>query len=316
MTVLELSDNKINPEDFELGVIIGRFQVNELHEGHRALIDKVISNHRMTLLLVGVPQIPNTKNNPLDYEARYLMLKESYPDVTILPLKDKRYDEDWAKQVDDLIFETFGEIQALLYGSRDSFIPHYEPHGEHVTVELITNSVISGTEIRNKVSNTIIPSKDFRTGLIRANHLKWDITYPTVDVCAINKNDEILLARKPNEKLFRFIGGFVDPSDESLEAAAVREFSEETGGTLIDNLHYITSARIDDWRYSKINDGIMTTLFLGTIHTDDVTPTDDIEELKFFKLKDLNTLLQINETIVPEHVDIMVQLIAKIIKMK
>ncbi len=54
----------------------------------------------------------------------------------------------------------------------------------------------------------------------------------------------------------------------------------------------------------------MTTLFLGTIDTTDVTPTDDIEELKLFNIQDdLSTEEAIREKIVPEHVDLMIKLI-------
>ena len=55
----------INPSDFEVGVIIGRFQTNKLHEGHINLISHVLSNHKKTIILLGVSRVQNTKKNPI-----------------------------------------------------------------------------------------------------------------------------------------------------------------------------------------------------------------------------------------------------------
>ena len=41
--------------------------------------------------------------------------------------------------------------------------------------------------------------------------------------------DQVLLVKKPGEKAWRFIGGFSDPSSNSLEEDAKREVKEETG---------------------------------------------------------------------------------------
>lgn len=60
----------INPSDFEVGVIIGRFQTNKLHEGHINLISHVLSNHKKTIILLGVSRVQNTKKNPLDFASR------------------------------------------------------------------------------------------------------------------------------------------------------------------------------------------------------------------------------------------------------
>ena len=52
--------SELNPKDFEVGVIIGRFQVNKLHPGHRSLINYALDNHKKVIILLGVSRIQNT----------------------------------------------------------------------------------------------------------------------------------------------------------------------------------------------------------------------------------------------------------------
>lgn len=293
--------NNVNPDDYEIGVIMARFQVHKLHEGHLKLIDKVCKHHKKVIVFLGVPIVGNTKSNPLDFATRKTMIQEKYPNVVILPHKDQRSDEKWSELLDNEIRMPFGELSAVLYGSRDSFIPHYK--GKYPVVELITDVFYSGTEARKEVSREIIGTEDFRAGVIHATYAQRPVTYPTVDVVAYNEKEQILLAKKPNEKLYRFIGGFVDRTDENWEQAARREFMEETGNCEIGELTYIASGAIKDWRYTKSDSGIMTTLFLGKFVYGAIQPSDDIESLHWVNGNELS----VND-IMPEHQELFVKL--------
>lgn len=265
----------------EIGVVVARFQLHKLHDGHIKLIDKVIENHKKVIIFLGVPVIGNTKSNPLDYATREAMVKEVYPNVIVLPLKDQRSNEKWSNELDNLIQVPFGErsaLSAVLYGSRDSFIPYYS--GKFPVVEFTTDIIYSGTEVRKQVSKEILSSSDFRAGIIHATYAARPVTYPTVDVTVYNNKGQILLAKKPNEPHYRFIGGFVDRTDESWEQAAKREFKEETGGNVeIDTPKYVCSGAVKDWRYVKTESGIMTTLFISKFLWGRIEPSDDIFSL-------------------------------------
>ncbi len=291
----------VDPALYLIGVVVARFQVNELHESHIELISKVCENHKKVIVFLGIPVIENTRKNPLDYASREAMIRELYPSVIILPLKNMREDPDWSRSIDSMITMPFGDLSALLYGSRDSFIPSYK--GKHKTVELTTDTFYSGTAVRAKVSKEILASKDFRSGVIHANFARRPVTYPTVDIVAINDEGQILLCKKPNETLLRFIGGFVDRSDKSYEHAAKREFSEETGGCEIDELKYVTSAQINDWRYEGEQDGIMTTLFIGKFIYGKIEASDDIETLNWVYPDKVNSA-----SIMPEHRELFIKL--------
>lgn len=301
----------IDPSKFSVGVMVARFQVDELHQGHMGLIDKVCENHNKVIIFLGVSNVPNTKRNPLDFATRRAMIQEYAPDAVILPIKDSRSNEAWSKNLDGMINLTFGEVSALLYGSRDSFIPHYK--GKYTTTELISDVEISGTEIRNKISREICESRDFRAGVIHANYARRAVTYCTVDVVMHDGEGKILLARKPNEEHLRFIGGFVDRTDTRFEHSARREFMEETGGNAeISKLKYVASAKIDDWRYRSEDDGIMTTLFIGGHSWGPIKPTDDIIALEWIDISKLDTEEKIERRVMPEHRGLMWTFITKI----
>jgi len=305
----------LDPKDYQVGVLVARFQVDKLHDQQRKIIDFVMSHHRKVIIFLGVAQTGPTKRNPLDFATRSAMIQKYYPTAIVLPQKDNRSDAEWSKTLDNRISEVFPNSKPLLYGSRGSFIPHYQ--GRHQTTELTSDFVeISGTQIRDEVSREIIESTKFRAGVIHSVYAKYASTFPTVDVCAYNDEGQILLARKPSEEQYRFIGGFVDATDVSLERAAYREFMEEVNGSHIGGLKYVLSHKVDDWRYRSESDGIMTSLFLGRFGHGQVKASDDIVEVKWFDASEFSNPDFIVKTIMPEHREMMAKLIQKVYENK
>jgi bifunctional NMN adenylyltransferase/nudix hydrolase len=289
--------------------MIARFQVHKLHEGHIALIDSICANHKKVIIFLGIPHVQNTDRNPLDFATRKAMVQKLYPNIIILPIKDNRSNEAWSHELDNQISVPFGSRSTLLYGSRDSFIPFY--HGKHKTVELVTEVFYSGTEIRKQVSREILESSDFRAGVIHACTAQYPVPWPCVDVVAYNDRGQILIAQKPNEAKWRFIGGHVDVSDTSLEHAARREFMEESGGCSIDDLKYVCSYKVPDWRYAKERSGIVTSLYIGKFQFGAINPSDDISALKWIDIKTVIDLDYegLQKLVVPEHLVLMENLV-------
>ncbi len=302
---------QIDSSKFEVGVIIGRFQTNKLHEGHINLISQVLSQHKKTIILIGISRIQNTKKNPLDFASRRAMISELFPSVIVLPVMDQRYDENWSSDVDRAISLPFGEKSALIYGSRDSFIPHYK--GKFPVIELEPSSEHNATNIREEIARETLETSDFRAGVIYSAFNQRAVTYPTVDICAYNDEGEILMARKPNEKYWRFVGGFVDPTDASYEEAARREFNEETGGNcVINSLRYVLSHRVADWRYAKEESGIMTTLFLAHRQMGFAKASDDIADVKWIPIREFSNYNGVRTKVMPEHREMMIALVNKV----
>lgn len=130
----------------------------------------------------------------------------------------------------------------------------------------------------------------------------YDISLQTVDIIIVKKDSldnitHILLGKRNSQAGWRFPGGFVDVKDQSLEEAAKRELTEECSINLETNkLTYIGSLRIDDPRYRESPHKIMTAIFMGTHLFGYVTPTDDLDELKYFDFSD-----NIIKFLEPEH---------------
>ena len=265
------------------GVIIGRFQTPELHSEHIKLIQYVLDRHEKVILFLGVSTTLANKKHPMDFITRKYMIEEQFgvSKLTIIPLSDNKSDEIWSKQLDSKIKEIFPLGSVTIYGSRDSFIPYYK--GVNKTLELQPDIFVSATDIRELASKKVIASPEFRAGIIYSVYNQFPIVYSTVDI-AIIKDDEILLGQKLNETEWRFIGGFVDLTDESDEAAAKRETLEETG-LEVSELEYVCSMPVNDWRYRGMKDrSIMTRFFKAKYIFGCPTPQDDINALKWFKL--------------------------------
>src|SRR3990172_9189558 len=110
----------------DVGVIIGRFQIHELHEAHRDLINAVRAKHGRVIIFVGLSPLRNTPTNPLDFNTRKRMIQETYPDIEVYYVEDNPSDYIWSKNLDREITKWLKPFQtATLYGSRDSFIPSY-----------------------------------------------------------------------------------------------------------------------------------------------------------------------------------------------
>ena len=270
----------------DCGVVIGRFQVNELHAAHIDLIQSVLDRHDRVLLFLGNSTIRNTLNNPLDYRARRTMIAEKFPTVEIHYINDNPSDTAWTKNLDKLIGEQLLPMQSVtLYGSRDSFLKCY--NGKYNTCELEATTFISGTEVRRRVCNNYPPTADYRAGMIAATAYRFPTAFQTVDIAVVNDKNELLLARKPDEKKWRFIGGFSDPTSTSLEEDAKREVQEEAG-VEVGNITYLGSTLINDWRYRGEIDKIKTALFVAKYIFGKPEGADDVAEVKWVSINNLN----------------------------
>lgn len=338
-------------QNFDVGVLVGRFQVHELHEGHWELLQHVNTRHEKVIVFLGISPLDVSANNPLDFEARKQMILEAFPHFNVLYVPDQPTDDGWSKHLDAQIKTLVAPSQSVvLYGGRDSFIDRYS--GKHETQELLQTTHYSGRAQRKAIARSRAKaSPEFRAGVIWASQNRYPTVYTTVDVailkadladrepvpaseswkscrvcqprtaCDLHKAEaaayfepykqgeprptQLLLGRKANEKLYRFIGGFSDPRSNSFEDDAKREVREETG-LEVGDLRFLGSLTVDDWRYRAEPDCIRTMLFTAKYLHGRPEPRDDIEEVKWFNLSDHASL---TPQVVPEHRPLMVMLL-------
>lgn len=291
------------------GVIIARFQTPYLHEGHILLIEETQKKHNKVVIVLGVSPLSGSRRNPYDFYTREKMLKKAFPDVVVLPLSDHPSDHEWSRGLDKLLKSTFTNEKFSLYGSRDSFIKYYS--GNLETFEIPAKGKFNATEIRNEYADKVSDSEDFRGGILYALYNTYTKVYPTVDI-AVFRNDrtEVLLGKKSINNKWRFIGGFVDPTDESYEAAALRELKEECGPIEVSNINYEASANIDDWRYRAEADQIIT-IFYGVDYVfGNPQAADDIAEVTWVKISELPEMMERKDT-TPEHINLFKHIINK-----
>lgn len=282
-----------------IGIIIARFQTPYLHKGHRSLIESVKAKHNKTIIVLGISPVRGSQHNPLDFPTRERMIKKEYADVVVLPLPDHPLDTRWSQHLDTLLAETFPGMSFSLYGSRNSFISYYT--GRNPVMELPPYGQHNATLIRAQISDKVLDSEEFRTGIVYAYSNTYPKVYATVDIAVLrNSRSEVLLGRKTNDMRWRLLGGFTDPTDDDYESAARRELTEECGPIETTPMQYEKSFRVNDWRYRHETDKIITCLFTTEFLSGAPLANDDIHEVQWFSFDQLQGLMQQQAT-APEH---------------
>lgn len=285
-----------------IGVIVGRFHVPVLSEGHKELIESVIERHDAVMIILGLAPVKATKNNPLDYETRRIMIQTQYPNIKVMYLNDNPSNVDWVKGLDRLIeTNTPPESKVTLYGSRESFLEVYKTNnGKNAFKILEPNKIVSGTRIRECVATEVKGSDDFRRGVIWATQNQYDKMFVTVDIAPFKldesgKIERVLFAsKKEDQGKLRFIGGFTQPGIEGIPKGKVFEYNarretREEAGIELGELTYLGSFHISDWRYRSEKDKITTTLFTGEVISGNPEPMDDIDSLEWVSVNELSS---------------------------
>jgi bifunctional NMN adenylyltransferase/nudix hydrolase len=291
----------------KLSVIIGRFQTPMLHEGHRALIKYAMDKGDKLLVILGVNPAGITDKDPLDFACRLSMMdtylstvykqrKDAKP-FHILAARDQPSDALWSHKIDELIqgllkTHYIEPHKVTLYGGRDSFIPHYR--GSYATQYLpkAYSYKVNASQIRKDIGELFPPDNaTFRQGIIYASESMFPTSYQVVDVAILGRSESVLLGRKNIDGgMYRFPGGFVDPTDSSLAMAAKREAKEETG---IDVYlpRYIDSYRVKDYRYRSTKHKIMTAFHYARYFDGVAKASDDLDEVKWFHIEEIMDIL-------------------------
>lgn len=243
-----------------VGVVIGRFQVPHLHQGHIALLAEVRALADLVVVLLGVSRLDGrTPENPLTFTQRASLFDR----CIVLPLFDEPTNEAWTAQLDALLGLMYPDAAITLYGGRKSFAEAYA--GRYPVETLTFQPAVTDEGTQQRAAIVESSAHEFLRGYVYALQQQYPHAHPTVDV-ALVRRPEVLLIRRADTGEWAFPGGFVDPTkDHSLEAAASRELYEETGLTADRGarLDYVTSLRVDDWRYRGSRDQIVSALFLG-----------------------------------------------------
>jgi bifunctional NMN adenylyltransferase/nudix hydrolase len=281
----------------ELGVVIARFQADELTQAHQYLLEQVATRVNRVLVLLGCAPVIGLRKNPLEYTLREQMVRAWWSerfthDLTILPLLDMPTDVPWATNVDALIGTVNLNGTATIFCGPDGAGPAYREAGGRWPIEVLDSMGGHASKMRE----SMLPryTKDFRAGIIYGIERRFVNPFPVVDAI-IEDGEMILLGRKSHDPIgkYRLIGGFVDVGDASLEVAVRREVHEETRLEVSD-IRYLGSARVNDWRFRSGPEGILTSVFTCRRIFGEIKASDDIDELKWFRKDEADRVIIAN----------------------
>jgi bifunctional NMN adenylyltransferase/nudix hydrolase len=294
-----------------IGVIYLPFQIPTIPDEspHVHLIEHLFKLHKTIVVVLPVRRFPVSANSPLDFRTRQAMINQRYPSIIVLPLPDQKYPENKVKTLEATVYSAFSSRQqaqlysditfCLLYiANGGKWVAHdcgYGSSQDSHASQAITYEARQRASIVSDADN-----ETFRRGLIYGLNAQYPISWPTVDIAitrTFERQEQVLLGKKPGEKNWRFPGGFKDRTDNSYEVSALREAEEETYSKDLTAPEYIGSRNVNDWRYTGERDGITTTFFETTFfgNSDQIKAGDDIGEVQWFNVSALSSCMMEGE---------------------
>ena len=229
----------------KLGVLIGRFQVPEMHEGHRFLVREMLEQCDQVLVLFGSSNRPRSVKNPFTYQERATAAQRLFPSIWTAPLNDYLYnDSQWMADVAATIKDAevefsfkFGEQpEVVLYGHHKDGNDYLKWFPQYEYVNVNSDVDVSGTEVRNSFSH-LLPKQVQLDMQYFAKERETFSRYPypgCLNICCGDAVVEclghvLLIQRKftPGAGNWALPGGHKN-TDETFLQCALRELKEET----------------------------------------------------------------------------------------
>lgn len=183
-------------------------------------------------------------------------------------------------------------LQEEIYIS-DELVALFEEEAKQSILE-----VLKGDSIPNELYDTF--KKGYVTALVnnyKRNNGMPTIPYPlsltTTDIITARSYEgrlQILLGKKPGQDKWQFPGGFRDPKETSVEAAARELFEEATLKVETSRLEFVKEMFVDDIRYRNTPHKITTSIFFIKLYEEEYEKAvagDDLEFVKWFDYQEL-----------------------------
>lgn len=246
------------------------------------------------------------------FETSFLYYKSAPNQIFILG--DQPNNDLWSNELDEIIQE-FESVDGneIVFLNRNYYEKYVSNKYNHIFIEF-------EVEIPEFGFNKIRDIESFFLGLQWADKKTYPAAIPTVDIgliLIIDRKYQLVLGVKKDDPYHHLIGGFVDPTDDSYEDAAVRELSEEVNHYANkSDLQYLTSEKIHDWRYKNLKHNIITHLYILKYNHNDsaiiarhLKACDDLVDLVITPLDEIKI-----DDIVPHHRNLITEIINNINK--
>jgi len=323
-------------------VYIGRFQ--PFHNAHLETIIRAskFAFSENILIIIGSANQPRTIKNPFTSEERRSIIEQelisrNINNFSIEETYDSIYnDEAWAKRIQSIISK-YPKPVSIIGCDKDesSFYLKMFPHYKRIHVDLI--EPLNAESIRDlyfrlncnlNFIKSVVPSSTFKfletfknttfyDEILREKEfiqnykkqfesLKYPPTFVTADAVVIQSGHILLIKRKsfPGKDLWALPGGFLSPSDKSIQDAMIRELREET------KIKVPVPVLVGNIKDSKVFDAINRSSRGRTIthafhiklpdgELPKVKGSDDAEKAKWVPLSDIS-----RENFFEDHIDI------------
>lgn len=231
----------------KIGILIGRFQVPEPHEGHRFLFNRILEQCDFLFILVGSANRARSICNPYTFKERANAIARSINNkdtrrTFLAPLNDYLYnDPQWMADVAATIstlIENNSELrkdknpEITLYGHFKEGNDYLKWFPQFKFQNIDSEIEVSGTELRNS-------HRDLLPAVVQEEYLQYDkdvalfANYPYHDCLQSNCGDavveclgHVLLIQRPNGT-WALPGGH-KTKFETFQDCAIRELYEET----------------------------------------------------------------------------------------
>ena len=229
----------------KLGVLIGRFQVPEMHEGHRFIVRQMLEQCDQVLILFGSANRTRSVKNPFTYGERRISARKLFPTILTAPLNDYLYnDSQWMADVAATIETARGQVsydfekhvEVVLYGHHKDGNDYLKWFPQYEYVNINSDIDISGTEVRNSFMH-LLPDNVQADARYFAKERETFKNYPYPDSLNICCGDAVveclghilLIKRKftPGAGNWALPGGHKNTNETFLQCA-LRELKEET----------------------------------------------------------------------------------------
>lgn len=286
-----------------IGVFIGRCQ--PFHNGHRAIIDKMLAECDESIVLLGSVNKCRTIKNPYTYQERRDNILSEYKNVKIFPVNDYLYRDDlWLAEVHDIFNKIDGNIK--IYGHMKPGNDYLNWFSEYTYVEVLSDSTDNGTKIRESLfSKGLMPTDVQEEWDYYQKEKKLFDSYPFKDTLQFNcadalvyndYNDIILLIKRkyaPGKDCWALPGGFKN-NDETFYECAIRELYEETGLKVnkMKGVEYVAQIMFDSplrkvGGILRNTNCVMFETYINFENDVKLKAADDAVELRWFTVNDI-----------------------------